>query len=132
MIIIKNNPILSEAFQKEEVKMFFKNLLEELYDAYTLKEFLTDGFEKTYQNQIKQLSKSFIPIVYDINDVKIFLQVMRCIDKEMFMINRVVLDKVSNQNFIIGKMYEDNRGLHIQLKVDESITWRDLSQIENI
>ncbi len=136
MIVIDNNPIVSEAFQSEEVKDFFRSFLMKLGEPYTLRAFLKDGVDKTYEDQLAQLAKSFIPFKNVANEEEVFEEVVRCIDGVHFKLGDLVIDKEAPDQpaLPISRMYEDDRGLHVQLLVDKdkwTITWRDLSQIES-
>jgi len=134
----KNKPVLGDAFRSEEAKEFLETLLKELQDAYRLKHFLTVGYEKYFQEKINDLSNHFYIIEYDTNENDHFsyLQVKRCIDGVVFTVGDKVLDKESPtlRSLPIGRMYEDERGLHIRLDLEPDgklITWRNLSRIEH-
>lgn len=137
MILITNDPELSTLFKNKELKRFMKNLLKNLEEPYVLKEFLTLGAKKFYKKQLKQLSLSFIPIVLDETDKlhHTFLEVERCIDGTRFKVGDLVIDLVDPEKraLPISRLYEDDRGLHIRLDVDNEgcITWRDLSRIKH-
>jgi hypothetical protein len=134
MIVIRNNPELSEAFKSEEVREFFLNFLKDLEEPYNLKKFLKEGAEQTYMDQFAQLAKSFVPLkttTEENGDIS-FLIVERCTDGMRFNVGEMVFDKLGKRKLPIGRMYEDERGLHVRLDVEPdaaSITWRDLSQI---
>lgn len=139
MIFIDNNPALSEAFRNEELKKFLKKFLIELENPHTLKSFLTKGAETLYNEQLEQLQKSFVVIKK--NNVKTsphdagYVEVERCIDGVRFKVGDKVIDLIDpkKRRLPIGRIYEDNDGLHIRLDVQPephlSITWRDLSTI---
>lgn len=134
----KNKPVLGDAFKSEEAKEFLQTLLKELSDAYRLKHFLTVGHEKYFQEKINELSNHFHVMEYDKNEEDPFsyIKVKRCIDGVIFTVGDKVLDKqgLHLPALPIGRMYEDERGLHVRLDVEpdgKSITWRDLSRIEH-
>jgi hypothetical protein len=142
MDYIKNNSELSTLFKNEELQLFFQRFLRELEEPYTLKEFLKDGWEKTYEKQFQQLRKSFT--VVEKNPKKDghldggFLEVERCIDSVRFRVGDVVRDldvypdgKI--HTYPISRLYEDDRGLHVRFDMGEgSVSWSDLSRIEHI
>lgn len=135
-----NNPELATAFKNEELQLFFQRFLRDLEDPYTLKEFLIEGYEKTWEKQFKQLKKSFTVIRQAKKKEDGFLEVERCIDGVRFKVGDVVRDLYAEENgkrscLPIGRLYEDDRGLHVRLDVEPepnlTITWRDLSTIEH-
>lgn len=133
MIVIKNNPELSTAFKSNEAKDFLLELLKQLHKGRNMKEFLIKGSRHTYNELIEELSKSFKAISRDPKAAMAYGEVERCIDGVRFKKNEVVLDKLSNKKYPITRMYEDDRGLHVQLTVnDGEITWRKLSEIEKV
>jgi hypothetical protein len=140
MVHIKNKPELSTLFRSDELKKFFSKLLEELEDPHVLKSFLKNGCEHLYDQQIKQLSKSFIPISYENQGIaetgEAFHEIERCIDGVRFKLGDVVTDLLAPNKppLVIGRMYEDDRGLHIRLDyaLENKLTWRDLSTIDQI
>lgn len=144
MIVINNRPELSELFKNEELRDFLKEVLIELDNPYVLKRFLTDGVEKTYDDVIEQLSKSFKVIKKNPKkDGHLdggYLEVERCIDGVRFKVGDKVRDLYAEEHgkesvLPIGRMYEDDRGLHVQLVVKPepnfTVTWRDLGRIEH-
>lgn len=124
MIHVTNDPEISTMFKNEELQNFLARLLRELDESpYTLKEFLKNGWEKTYTEIMNELTKSFVPIVLDPEDKlqHTFLEVERCIDGARFKIGDLVIDLIvpEGRALPISKMYEDDRGLHIKLDVDD-------------
>lgn len=136
MIHITNNPELSAAFRSDELKVFLRRFLEDLHDAHALQYFLREGAEKIYENQIKQLSKSFVGLRPIQGEKKSYHSVIRCIDSQIFDVGDMVIDleDPNGRALPISLMYEDDRGLHVRLDVDDkgTITWRDLSRIEHL
>jgi len=143
MIFIQNNPIVSSAFKDEEVQSFLQQLFREMEDPYTFKRFLKDGWKKTYREQYTQLQKSFTVIEAYWDKDKGFKTVERCIDGARFSVGDMVLDLVGLDHpdrtvprmLPIGRLYEDDRGLHVRLDVvpepNLTLTWRDLSTIDH-
>lgn len=136
---IRNNPELSTLFRNEELQLFFQRFLRDLEDPYTLKDFLIDGYEKTWKDQYDQLKKSFIVIKHAENKEDGFIEVERCVDGQRFKVGDMVIDLCGNEDdriLPIGRLYEDVRGLHVRLDVKPEpnlvVTWRDLSTIAHI
>jgi hypothetical protein len=132
MIIIHNEPQLSQHFRDEELKAFFLNFLKNLEKPYQLKEFLVKGADKIFDEQLKQLSKSFVQLTRS-SEPNTYESVIRCVDGQIFSVGDLVIDLEApyQRALPIGRMYEDDRGLNIRLdiKEDNAITWRDLSRI---
>lgn len=138
---ITNNPELSTAFQNEELQLFFQRFLRELENPYTLKQFLRDGYKKTWTEQLAQLQKSFIVIKKNPKkDGHLdggYLEVERCIDGVRFKVGDEVVDLIDpkKRRHPIGRMYEDDRGLLIRLDITPEpnlvLTWRDLGRISH-
>jgi len=140
MEYIRNNPEVSEAFKNEEVQLFFQRFLREMEDPYVLKQFLINGYEKTWKEQFDQIRKSFKVITYAKKKEDGFLEVERIVDGVRFKVGDKVVDLVAKENskeriLPIGRLYEDDRGLHVRLDVipepNLTLTWRDLSTVEH-
>ena len=135
----KNKPALGEAFKSEDAKEYLQRIFEDLHDAHTLKRFLTIGPVEYFNQEIKELKKHFYDLEHDTgNQFKdaAYLKVKRCIDGTIFKVGDKVIDKEDpkGRSLPIGRMYEDERGLHVRLDVEpdgKTITWRDLSRIEH-
>lgn len=126
---------LAVLFGNEELRVFLKNILKELDEnPYELKKLLKHGYEKYHAEIIEELSNDFNPLIKDKKDENGFTRVERCIDGVIFEVGDVVRESVSKKKYPIGRMYEDDRGLHIRLNVDgdNTITWRKLGQLEKI
>lgn len=140
MIHISNHPSLSEAFKNEEIQDFFLDYLKKISDGYHLKQFLIDGPEKTFQQQMDQFAKSFVPVITNqpvLNhlDKETYQEVKRCLDGVHFKVGDMVYNKDAKkkEKYPIGRMYADERGLHVQLIVDGKgrIMWSNLGRIEH-
>lgn len=135
MVHIKNNPELSEAFKNKALKKFLYDLFNDFDDSYTLKNFLKKGFVEAYKQQIDELSNSFRVIEHDKEEKNSYLEVERCIDGVRFRVGDLVVDMHDPEKryLPIGRMYEDDRGLHVRLDIKEekAITWRNLSKVEH-
>lgn len=137
-IFSNNKPALGDAFKHEEVKEFLYAMLKDLTNAHSLKHFLTVGHEEYYKEQIKEISKHFYVLEVDTSDTAdpySYKKVRRCIDGQIFTVGDRVMDIRSvGPSLPIGRLYEDERGLHVRLDVEpdgKCITWRDLSSIEH-
>lgn len=134
MIFITNSPEVSKQFANREVRMFVRQILKDLEDPYTLKNFLIEGHNKVYKKYLNELKKSYEVITRDDSDIRFpsYTSVKRCIDDKVFTVGDTVVDKVSNKLYAIKRMYSDATALlHIGLDVQpDGVTWRDLSQIK--
>jgi hypothetical protein len=139
MIHYRNYPQLAELFRNDELKKFFLDYLTELEDdPHTLKAFLKEGAENAYNKQIANLSNSFRIVRKTRIEDKAYEVVERSIDGVEFKLGDMVIDEVKRkhdgtiQRYKISRMYEDDRGLHVKLDVNEDqFTWRFLSQINH-
>lgn len=135
---MRNNASIADIFADEEMQDFLKSIFRDLDEnPYTLRKFLTFGYEKYYEGVINELKDSFrvITAIDNKDDKNTFEKVVRCVDGTTFSLEDIVYDMVDPTGkslYPISRMYEDDRGLHIRLQVNkETITWRTLSQIEH-
>lgn len=129
-----NTPELAKLFKSDELKEYLKNVLRELdEDDHEFKSLLKHGHEKYYSDLMDSMSKEFIVLAVESKKEKNYTRVERCIDGATFDVGEKVFDKIGKQILPIGRLYEDDRGLHVRLDFeddDNTITWRNLSHIK--
>jgi len=139
MIHFRNNPQLAELFRNQELKKFFLDYLTELEsDPHTLKAFLKEGAENTYNKQMENLFNSFRIVRRTREEHTSYEVVERSIDGVEFKLGDRVIDEVKRKHdgtivrYKIAILYEDDRGLHVRLDINnDEFTWRNLSQINH-
>jgi hypothetical protein len=136
-MLLGNNPEIAQIFAREDVQELIKRMLADIESPYTLKKFLKEGHEAYYEDIVSQLKDSFTVIERG-KEKDEYATVERSFDQQKFSVGETVtiVDKFDGQtkewNGPIGRLYEDDRGLHVRIDLDgtKSITWRKLSQLK--